>query len=240
MRVLIVDDSKTIRRLMAAAVKEMGVQEVIEAESAEEASAVLRRTPVHLVITDWHMPGNSGLDLLKEIRSNPRHKNTPVVMSTSETAGDNVVAAIQAGATNYIFKPFNRQQLQEKIGPLVKAALADEAAGRHASYTGVVGPGGIGEVIQFFVQNGKSGVCELECANCVAKIFFNRGKICGAVYQSQKGEAAFFTCFDVPIKSYRFVETEESVPTGGWVQRESQELLLEAAARFDHKRMIHG
>lgn len=240
MRVLIVDDSKTIRRLIAVALKEMGVQEALEVESAEDASATLRRVPqIQLIVTDWHMPGRSGLDLLKEIRANPRYKSTPVIMSTSETAGENVVAALQAGATNYIIKPFNRQQLEEKIGPIVKAALADEAAGRNASYTGVVGAGGIGEIIQFFVQTEKSGTCELECANCVARIFFNKGKICGAVYQAQKGEAAFFTCFEVPIKSYRFVETE-SVPTGCWIQRDSQEMLLDAAARADHKRMIHG
>src|SRR5471030_1573534 len=103
MLVLVVDDSRTIRTLLSFALKEMGATEVLEADCAEKAEAILRVCfNVDLIITDWHMPGISGLELLKRLRAQPRFAATPIVLSTSEAGGDNVVAALRAGATNYI------------------------------------------------------------------------------------------------------------------------------------------
>src|SRR5579862_6417129 len=129
MIVLVVDDSRMIRQLLAAELTDLGVNQVLEAESAAQAEAVLKICfNVDLIMTDWHMPGMSGFELLKKLKADPRFSSTPIIMTTSETAGENVVAALQPGATNYLIKPFGRKQLVEKIGPYIKAAKANASS----------------------------------------------------------------------------------------------------------------
>jgi two-component system chemotaxis response regulator CheY len=238
MRTLIVEDSLATRRLISAAVKELGVREALEAASAEEADAFLTRTPdVDLIITDWHMPGMSGLDLLKKLRASARHKNTPVVLITSETSGESVVAALRAGATNYIIKPFNKQQLEDKIGPVIHKIVSEESQKRADSWQeGHVRDGELGSLIQYFIQTRQTGCCDLEFTNCVGKIAFKDGQITGAMYQLQRGEPAFLTCMSGRPKRYSFRVGEIRVPPDCAISKPSITLLLEALATNDGAR----
>ena len=113
--VLIVDDYKTMLRIIRNLLKQLEFDNVEEATDGTEALAKLRAGNFGLVISDWNMEPMTGLDLLKEVRADARLKHLPFIMITAESKTENVVAAKQAGVSNYIVKPFNAETLREKI-----------------------------------------------------------------------------------------------------------------------------
>lgn len=236
MTVLIVDDSYTIRRLLSLPLTQMGATQVLEAESAEKALQLIRYCPtIDLIITDWHMSGMDGLTLLKTLRQMPRFQSTPIIMSTSEAAGENVVAALRAGVTNYIIKPFDKKQLAEKVGPYLKAAAGTVTAAG-ASQSGGLGDGELGSLLQFLIQTKKTGECELTADAGVAHIFLVEGRIAAAEFQGARGDQAFFECFKSRPKSYVFHDGHTNSDPTAAIEMNTTALLLEAAARADHSR----
>lgn len=232
MRILLVDDSDMIRRLISAALRDFGVTDIVEAESGETALALLNReSGIDLVITDWHMDGISGFELLTYLRAMPRYKDIPVIMSTSESDGQSVVAALKAGATNYIIKPYGKQQLAEKILPFIKAKIDPQAA-----QSGKIGPDGLGAILQFLMNSGRSGYCELEGDDQSGCIYFNSGRIEGAQSAHQNGEEALYECFLANMKTYRFYEKSVPVPPASAIHASSTAVLIEAARRMDTHR----
>ena len=115
MKVLIVDDYKTMLRIIRNLLKQLNVQEVDEASDGAEALAKLRGASFDLVISDWNMEPMTGLQLLQEVRADAKLARLPFIMITAESKAENVVAAKQAGVSNYIVKPFNAETLREKI-----------------------------------------------------------------------------------------------------------------------------
>ncbi|MCX8133170.1 MAG: chemotaxis response regulator CheY [Roseococcus sp.] len=115
MNVLIVDDYKTMLRIIRNLLKQLEFDNVEEATDGAEALAKLRAGNFGLVISDWNMEPMTGLDLLKEVRADSRLKHLPFIMVTAESKTENVIAAKQAGVSNYIVKPFNAETLREKI-----------------------------------------------------------------------------------------------------------------------------
>jgi two-component system chemotaxis response regulator CheY len=115
MNVLIVDDYKTMLRIIRNLLKQLEFDNVEEATDGAEALAKLRAGNFGMVISDWNMEPMTGLDLLKEVRADSRLKHLPFIMITAESKTENVVAAKQAGVSNYIVKPFNAETLREKI-----------------------------------------------------------------------------------------------------------------------------
>ena len=113
--VLIVDDYRTMLRIIRNLLKQLDFNNVDEAVDGQEALAKLRAGNFGLVISDWTMAPMTGLDLLKEVRADQRLQNMPFIMITAESKTENVVAAKQAGVSNYIVKPFNAETLREKI-----------------------------------------------------------------------------------------------------------------------------
>jgi len=113
--VLIVDDYRTMLRIIRNLLKQLEFNNVDEAVDGQEALAKLRAGNFGLVISDWNMAPMTGLDLLKEVRADARLKSLPFIMITAESKTENVVAAKQAGVSNYIVKPFNAETLREKI-----------------------------------------------------------------------------------------------------------------------------
>jgi two-component system chemotaxis response regulator CheY len=113
--VLIVDDYRTMLRIIRNLLKQLEFNNVDEAVDGQEALSKLRAGNFGLVISDWNMAPMTGLDLLKEVRADQRLKNLPFIMITAESKTENVVAAKQAGVSNYIVKPFNAETLREKI-----------------------------------------------------------------------------------------------------------------------------
>jgi two-component system chemotaxis response regulator CheY len=115
MNVLIVDDYKTMLRIVNNLLKQLGFKNVYEATDGGMALGMLREKDYGLVISDWNMEPMTGLQLLKEVRADAKLKATPFIMVTAESKTENVVAAKQAGVNNYIVKPFNAETLKTKI-----------------------------------------------------------------------------------------------------------------------------
>jgi len=113
--VLIVDDYKTMLRIIRNLLKQLEFENVEEATDGQEALSKLRSGSFGLVISDWNMQPMTGLDLLKEVRADARLKSLPFIMITAESKTENVIAAKQAGVSNYIVKPFNAETLRDKI-----------------------------------------------------------------------------------------------------------------------------
>ena len=115
-KALIVDDSKTIRMIIKRILIELGF-EVCEAGNGLEALKVLEKekTAVSLVLADWNMPEMNGLELVKSLRQNPEFASMKVLMVTTETEIGQMTAAMEAGANEYVMKPFTREILVEKL-----------------------------------------------------------------------------------------------------------------------------
>ena len=119
MNVLIVDDYKTMLRIIENLLKQLGFMNVYQATDGSRALEVLRETSVGLIISDWNMQPMTGLQLLKEVRADSALKATPFIMITAESKTENVVAAKEAGVNNYIVKPFNAETLKQKIAAVL-------------------------------------------------------------------------------------------------------------------------
>jgi two-component system chemotaxis response regulator CheY len=115
LNILIVDDYKTMLRIIRNLLKQIEFHNVDDATDGTEALAKLRKGQFGLVISDWNMQPMTGLELLQEMRADARLKSTPFIMITAESKVENVVAAKRAGVSNYIVKPFNAETLKEKI-----------------------------------------------------------------------------------------------------------------------------
>ena len=118
MEVLIVDDASAMRRILRGLLKELGFKNMREAENGQLAMEELKKKKADFVVSDWNMPVMTGMDLLKAIRADNELKATPVLMVTAEAKQENIIAAVQAGVSNYIVKPFNAQTLQEKLNKI--------------------------------------------------------------------------------------------------------------------------
>ncbi len=115
MKILIVDDSITIRRIISTALKTVGYSETVEAANGKEALAKLENGNVDFIITDWNMPEMTGIEFIRSVRSDGKNAKLPVLMVTTNAAKDDIVEALRAGVTNYVVKPFTPDTMKEKI-----------------------------------------------------------------------------------------------------------------------------
>ncbi len=116
MKLLVVDDSSTMRRIIKNTLARLGHKEVIEAENGAEAWKQLEENKdIDVLITDWNMPEMNGLELVKKVRSKDEYEDMPIIMVTTEGGKAEVITALKAGVNNYIVKPFTPQVLKEKL-----------------------------------------------------------------------------------------------------------------------------
>ena len=115
MNILIVDDYKTMLRIIRNLLRQLGFANIDEATDGSMALQMLRGGNYGLVISDWNMEPMTGLQLLREVRADAKLKGTPFIMVTAESKSENVIAAKEAGVSNYIVKPFNAETLQAKM-----------------------------------------------------------------------------------------------------------------------------
>ncbi|MEW6262865.1 MAG: chemotaxis response regulator CheY [Thermodesulfobacteriota bacterium] len=115
MKVLIVDDFSTMRRIVKNILRQLGFNNILEADDGTSAAALLEREKVGLIISDWNMPNMTGIELLRHVRSTDEIKDTPFLMVTAEAQQENIIEAVKAKVSNYIVKPFTADTLNEKI-----------------------------------------------------------------------------------------------------------------------------
>jgi two-component system, chemotaxis family, chemotaxis protein CheY len=115
MKILIVDDFSTMRRIVKNLLRDLGFTNTSEADDGLTALPMLQGGKFDFLVTDWNMPGMQGIDLLKAVRSDPNLASLPVLMVTAESKKDQIVEAAQAGVNGYVVKPFTAATLKEKI-----------------------------------------------------------------------------------------------------------------------------
>ena len=115
MRILVVDDFVTMRRIVKNLLGELGFKNLDEADDGRTALPILQQGGVDFLVTDWNMPGMTGLDLVKAVRADPKLKNTPVLMVTAEAKKAQIIEAAKAGINGYVVKPFTAGMLNQKI-----------------------------------------------------------------------------------------------------------------------------
>jgi two-component system, chemotaxis family, chemotaxis protein CheY len=115
MKVLVVDDFATMRRIVKNILVQLGFKNIVEADDGTTAVDVLKTEKIDLIISDWNMPKMTGLDLLKHVRADADLGATPFIMVTAEAQQDNIILAVKAKVSQYIVKPFTAETLGEKI-----------------------------------------------------------------------------------------------------------------------------
>jgi two-component system chemotaxis response regulator CheY len=115
MKILVVDDFSTMRRIIKNLLKDLGFANIQEADDGNTALPMLQQGDFDFVVTDWNMPGMQGIDLLRAIRADANLKHIPVLMVTAEAKKEQIVAAAQAGVNGYVIKPFTAATLKEKL-----------------------------------------------------------------------------------------------------------------------------
>jgi two-component system, chemotaxis family, chemotaxis protein CheY len=118
MKILVVDDFKTMRRIVKNILLQIGYSDIDEADNGESALVKLRANKFDLIVSDWNMPKMTGLDLLRAVRGDEVLKDTPFLMVTAEAQQSNIVEALEAKVSNYVVKPFTADVLREKIAKI--------------------------------------------------------------------------------------------------------------------------
>ena len=113
--VLVVDDFATMRRIVKNILRQLGFENIIEADDGTTALDALKKNKIDLIVSDWNMPKMTGLELLKTVRASDEYKDIPFLMVTAEAQKQNVLDAVQAGVSNYVVKPFTAEQISDKL-----------------------------------------------------------------------------------------------------------------------------
>lgn len=125
LKVLVAEDYATRRQILVNYLRRLGFTSIFEAPDGLAAWKILLRNEVGMVLTDWHMPRLGGLELFQKIRNHPRTTSLPVLMVTVDKSRDRLIAAVKAGVSNYIVKPFTGKILQEKIETIFSRSPAE-------------------------------------------------------------------------------------------------------------------
>lgn len=115
MRVLVVDDFSTMRRIIKNILRQIGFNNIVEADDGTTAWDVINKDRIDFVISDWNMPKMTGIDLLRKVRTSEEFGKMPFLMVTAEAQQENIIEAVQAKVSNYIVKPFTAETLGAKI-----------------------------------------------------------------------------------------------------------------------------
>ena len=115
MKILVVDDFSTMRRIVKNLLADLGYTNTTEADDGKTAWPMLQAGDFEFVVTDWNMPGMTGIDLLRQIRADARLASLPVLMVTAEAQREQIIEAAKAGVSGYIIKPFTAATLKEKL-----------------------------------------------------------------------------------------------------------------------------
>jgi two-component system chemotaxis response regulator CheY len=124
MKILIVDDFSTMRRIIKNLLRDLGFTNTAEADDGNTALPILKKGGFDFLVTDWNMPGMTGIELLQAVRSDPDLASLPVLMVTAEAKREQIIAAAQAGVNGYIVKPFTANTLKEKIDKIFERVHA--------------------------------------------------------------------------------------------------------------------
>jgi two-component system chemotaxis response regulator CheY len=223
----------TMRRIVIDAVRALTTAEILEATSAEDALTILYHSgDIGLMLLDYHLPGMTGLELLRKMKDDPKVPSVPVVMVTTEREKASVIAALRAGAKNYIVKPFSQTVFKKKVGPLLDAH-GEHGADRTGRLVGSLGQTSPLEVIQLIAMTKKTGVLEFEGHGLRFEIFFRNGQIQHANGPDVTGEQAVDRATELTDGVFTF--RKEAIQHPVTIRRSTEMLMLEAMGKHAPK-----
>ncbi len=116
MKILVIDDFQTMRRIVINLLRQLGFSNTYEAVDGQQAwERIQADRDFDLIVSDWNMPNMTGLELLEKVRAHPDYKELPFIMVTAEGKRENVIMAVEKGVSNYVVKPFNAATLKQKL-----------------------------------------------------------------------------------------------------------------------------
>jgi len=118
MRILVVDDFSTMRKIIKNILRQLGLENIVEADDGTTAWDVLNKDNIDFIVSDWNMPQMTGIELLRKVRASEEYADLPFLMVTAEAQQENIIEAVQAKVSNYIVKPFTPETLQQKISKI--------------------------------------------------------------------------------------------------------------------------
>ena len=121
-KVLVVDDMSTMRRIVKNVLKQIGFSDMVEAKNGQDALNKLKANDIGLIVSDWNMPVMQGIELLREVRADVELKHIPFLMVTAEAQKENIIEAVQPGVSNYVVKPFTPEALKGKLEKIFSKA----------------------------------------------------------------------------------------------------------------------
>jgi two-component system, chemotaxis family, chemotaxis protein CheY len=201
MNILVVDDSKLIRHMVTSVLSDLGYPLVTEASDVAEAKKILKQEKINLIISDWHMPGESGLDFLKFVKSTPQYAHLPFIIQTTENEKKNIVEAVKAGVAGYLFKPVQKNAIAQKLTELAKlypiqAPKTATTAGKSSISTGAAQEATAG----IYLTVPAEGALSAKCAGPLSK-----QESCSSFIVNPEGADRITVCMGLD-KAGRFVE----------------------------------
>src|SRR5262245_7081928 len=202
MRILVVDDSKVARSVLRKILREIGHDDVVEAQDGVEALEEVQAGAFDLVITDWNMPNLDGLGLVRELQGGKA--NVPVLMVSSESYFNRIVDVMRAGAEGYIRKPFTAETLNQKITEVRKKRELSAQAATAATLAGRLEEIGFPELIQFLTGCRRNGRLVIEAGSKAGAIDLREGEARAAEWGTLSGDEAVYAIAECDTGTFRF------------------------------------
>ncbi len=231
MRILVVDDSKVARSVLRKILREIGHEDVVEAQDGVEALEKAQPGGFDLVITDWNMPNLDGLGLVRELQKGTL--NVPVLMVSSESYFNRIVDVMRAGAEGYIRKPFTAETLNQKITEVRKKRELTAQAATTATLAGRLEEIGFPELIQFLTGCRRNGRLVIESGSKSGTIDLREGEARAAEWGNLAGDDAVYAIAELDGGTFRFQPAQGNVEKN--ISLPTMSLLIEALRKRDEK-----
>lgn len=231
MRILVVDDSKVARSVLRKILREIGHEDVVEAQDGVEALDKVKSGEFDLVITDWNMPNLDGLGLVQELQAGA--SSAPVLMVSSESYFNRIVDVMRAGAEGYIRKPFTAEMLNQKIAEVRKKRELSAQAATAASLAGRLEEIGFPELIQFLTGCRRNGRVVIEAGGKSGSIDLREGEAKAAEWGGLSGDEAVYAIAEHDTGTFRFQPAQGNVERN--ITLPTMSLLIEALRKRDEK-----
>lgn len=231
MRILVVDDSKVARSVLRKILREIGHEDVVEAQDGVEALDRIKSSEFDLVITDWNMPNLDGLGLVRELQAGA--SSAPVLMVSSESYFNRIVDVMRAGAEGYIRKPFTAEMLNQKIAEVRKKRELSAQAATAASLAGRLEEIGFPELIQFLTGCRRNGRVVIEAGGKSGTIDLREGEVKAAEWGGLSGDEAVYAIAEHDSGTFRFQPAQGNVERN--ITLPTMSLLIEALRKRDEK-----
>ena len=226
---LVAESSPVLRRVEVKVLRALEVEDIVEAADFNEAATAIEAGRHDVVILDRELEGGNDLELVERLRRSREMKDVPVVMVSSVRKKEMIVAALKAGVSSYVLKPFKAEVLRDRVRAALKGSAAGPSKLAEQVFSGTFEVISVPEVIQFLSLSVKTGMLQAECGGGkrTYELKFDKGEIASADCGVLKGEAAVYRLMLEDAGSFNFEEKDADAKRN--VEAGTTQILLEGA-----------